>query len=518
MSIIDNIRNVFTPAPVATPQTKPTPADFSARHLAGQRARISVDNPQDLPFFASMFIAPPPDADSSWRTSLLDDQTLDRISPADLVELLVNISPEVSRAVEDYNRMFNPGWEVEVYRLNSDTTIDKRGQAYIDGFIDRLGVLYGAFDVVLSRLILGGFLRGAYLAEVVLDDQGRESIDLATPDPYSVRFRKVRDPLRGNVWEMVQWQAGKLVKLDTPTISYIPLDPLPGSPYGRSKVAPAIFPALFLMGFLHDLRRVISQQGYPRLDISLDLEKLAASMPGDILSDPTKFREWVNQIVSEIKTVYESLKPEDAYVHTSPITVNRPVGTVNADSLGAVDGIVRMLERMLARALKATGFMMIISESATETQSIRQMKAYIQGIKSAQHLLEQMLERLFKVALQAQGLQCDVEFRFAELESISAMTDAQTQTIEWGNLVTAEDRGWITQDEAAQAAVGHPAVGPARAVPTPPQPDQVPVDATASRAALLAEVRAARLDVARAIEIEEMRRVGVSRNGHKVEA
>lgn len=522
----DRVEGVGSTNPI--PPT-PTPLPTSARHLAGKRARVSVDNAEDLPFLAAMFIETPPDADSTWRTSLLDDQTLDRIEPARLIELLIDISPEISRALWDFVRMFNPGWECKAFKLNSDTE-DKRGQAVIDAFITQLGELYGAFDVVLSRLIIGGMLRGAFLAEIVLDENGREAIDLATPDPYSVRFKKAKDPVRGNIWVMGQWQGSEFKILDAPTINYIPIDPAPGKPYGRSMVAPAIFLALFLIGLLHDLRRVIAQQGYPRIDISIDLEKLATAMPS-IAGNPEEFKVWVNQIVDEIGTVYTGLQPDDAYVHTSVIGVNRPVGAVDSSSLGAVDGLLHALDRMIIRALKTMPFMMATSESTTETQSNRQYEAHVAGIKAIQHLLEQLLERLLRVALQAQGIQARVEFRFAELRASELLRDAQAKAAEYANIVLAYNQGWIGQEEAAEEAVGHEPDAPApRAIAAPafaePEPDdEVPAEVDEEianeegeeRRRLLAEVRAARLEVARAVEELHPELVeGVSRNGHRV--
>src|SRR5690606_28043428 len=134
---------------------------------------------------------------------------------------------------------------------------------------------YGSVDIVFGRLFMSAFLRGALFAELVLDSGGRVPVDLATPDPISVRFRRVQDPQRGPIWQPGQWQGGEFVPLDRPTVRYTPVDPFPGSPYGRPLAAPSLFTTLFLLAMLHDIRRVVQQQGYPRLDISLDTEKMA---------------------------------------------------------------------------------------------------------------------------------------------------------------------------------------------------------------------------------------------------
>ena len=78
--------------------------------------------------------------------------------------------------------------------------------------------------------------------------------DIATPDPSTVRFISKEDPIRGSVWIPGQWQNGKFVSFqDDITVQYVPLDPLPDVPYGRSILTPAIFSAMFLIGLLQDI-------------------------------------------------------------------------------------------------------------------------------------------------------------------------------------------------------------------------------------------------------------------------
>jgi hypothetical protein len=94
----------------------------------------------------------------------------------------------------------------------------------------------------------------------------RAPLDIATSDPATVRFQLRDLPDRGPSWVPGKWQDGRFVTFDVPNVIYIPLDPEPGSPHGRPMLAPAVFISIFLLGVLHDLRRVIAQQGYPRTD------------------------------------------------------------------------------------------------------------------------------------------------------------------------------------------------------------------------------------------------------------
>lgn len=333
----------------------------------------------------------------------------------------------------------------------------------IDNFIDVLADRYGSFDIVIGRLFMGPFLRGAICAELVLDERGRLPVDIATPDPASIRFRRKADPVLGQVWQPGQWQLD-FKPLDIPTFRYVPIDPLPASPYGRPLAAPALFTSVFLLGMLHDLKRVIQQQGYPRIDISIDIDKILEIAP-HLAANPAEFDAWAADLVAQVEAAYSRLKPDDAYIHTANMTVNKPVGAADASSLGGIDGVIKALERMAVRALKTMPLLMGITDAVGDVQSNRQWEIHIAGIKSIQHYTETMLARLFTLALEAQGIQADVEFEFSEVRAAEELRDAQTEAMKIANEKAKVDAGWISQDEAAEEITGHPATGTVAPLP-----------------------------------------------------
>lgn len=448
-----------------------TGSGIEARSLAGGRA--SRDAASSLSFGFARSVIAPPDAEGHWRAYDLDAETLSRHSPARLMELLADLSPDVSRALWDFLRLFNPGWEAKALKPGSDE-IDKAGQDALDGVLATLKRLYGSCDVVWGRLALGAFLRGAFVGELVLDANGIEAVDLATPDPFALRFRKRQDELRGIVWQLCQWQEGELVDLDRITIQYVPVDPFPSSPYGRPIAAPALFTSLFALGLLHDLRRVVAQQGYPRLDLEIDFEQVIDLVKQEP-EDGRNALQVVAAIAEDVRRSYAELEPDDAYVHPSLVKVNRPVGAVDASALGGIDGLIRALERMAVRALKTMPLLMGNNEATSETHANRQWEVMAAGIKSLQHTCESLLEHLLGVALEAQGIKATVEFRFAELRASELMRDAMTQTTVQTNAAFAYAQGWISQEAAAEIAVGHaPDVPEPRQIATPTNAPQPP--------------------------------------------
>jgi len=413
--------------------------------------------------------------DEIWREYGLDGRTLERMPIKRLVELLVDMSPDVSKGLWDFLRLFNPGWKVKALKPGaSEETIDTKAQKAIDTFLAQLHGVYAApnvvpADTVINMLSIAAFLRGGMLAELVLDESGRIPLEIAAPDPVTVRFRRIADVQRGQVWQLGQQQgifAGTnsvpgFTPLDRQTVVYAPVDPLPGKPHGRPMIHPAIFATLFLIGLLHDLRRVVAQQGYPRLDLVIDAEKMKKLMPANLLGDAQSIKEWFAATFEEIRSAYSKLQPDDAYVHFDMVTVNVPKGAATQANLGGVGDLIQSLERMLTKALKTMPLMMAAQGSGNLTNANRQWEIQAAGIKSIQHMSEFILERLLTLALRAQGIVARVEFRFGELRAAELLRDAQVEYLKIRNARMLFDNGSIGPDEMAErSGVKHKADQP----------------------------------------------------------
>lgn len=380
---------------------------------------------------------------------------IERMSPAKLAELLVDVSPEMSRALWDGLRMCNPGVETCLAVAPGTDKPLASAQPALDEMLATLKSLYGSPDVVYNKLFTMAFLRGDIAAELVLAPNGRDFVDIATPDPAFFTYRRQSDPLRGVVWRTGQFQGGQFVALDEfITFKHIPIDPLVGRPNGRAPFTSALFISVFLMGLLFDLKRVIQQQGYPRLDVEVIFEKLKSQMPRDAAQNPAKLKKWADEVVARVKSVYAQLKPDDTYIHSDAIKVNTPVGALSNLSLGAIDALFKALERMATRALKTMPLLMATTDGVSEANANRQWEIHAAGIKALQHLVESLLEHIFNVALRAKGVRAECMFRFSELRAAELLRDAQVELLNATIAAMKYDRGWISQDASAQDGAG----------------------------------------------------------------
>jgi hypothetical protein len=459
-------------------------ASVPSRSRAFAGGRVTVDHPGDNLLAAASFISPL-STDPLWRGADLSPKALSRVPPARLLELLADNSPDVSRALWDTLIMWNPGYDFRCYKPGgpgAKKVEDARARQAITDFLKNLHGPYAApnvvpANVVIASLFMGYFLRGAMCAELVLDPEGRVPLEIATPDPALIGFTRVADDARGAAWQLGQWQQFKFVAFERPTVVYVPLHPFPGQPRGRAMATPALFSTLFTLGLLHDLRRVISQQGYPRPDIAIKFEEVMKLLPEEDRDDPAKVEAFLKAVVKQIEDSYEHLQPDDAYVHIDYIEHGKPVGTGDRNSLGGIGDMITALERLSVRALKTLPLLMGINEATSETHANRQWEVYAAHAKSIQHDCEFVMERLLDLALQAQGVAATVEFRFAELRAAERLRDAQSEAGEIANEARKRDEGWQTNDEASQKIVGHAAVAEPTRAQTPPAPGVAGINA-----------------------------------------
>jgi hypothetical protein len=442
----------MTPAKIRA-RAKPNGVSDSSGSLASGienvASRVSMDTDQFGTGLESFVVF---SRDSYWSQFLLSDNLSLaelRTVPIDKVaELLATVSPEVSQGLWIRTIFSNSGYETRALKIGGDGAVDTRAQKELDLMREKVGRQNGTEDVFYNRMFNTFFIRGSILAELVLDN--REFAGIVTPDPKTLKFQRKSDPVLGRKWTFGQLQNGKFVDLDIETIRYVPLNPFPNSIEGNPLISSSFFIAVFLMAVLRDFKRVIQQQGYPRYDIEIELEKLRNIMPEAAENDEREFQIWANGVKDSIKHFIADLEPDETFIHFSGVKVNQPVGAMGTNSLTSIDGLFKGLERMAARALKVPPLFMGITDAVSEANANRQFEAFLLDIANGQHAVENVVSDLYELALQAKGIVCKVEHRFAPMRSSERLRDAQAAMSEAEYAEFCFRQGWISQDEAAK--------------------------------------------------------------------
>lgn len=400
------------------------------------------------------FVSPPDYLNAVWETHYIDIDDIVTESPNDVMMAFIDANAEFSRALWDAMRFFNPGHEIYVLELDGERRSAK-GDEVIALVMHNLSMKYGSPDIVFNRLFLNAWLRGAFFIEGVFDSTGL--IDIVAPDPWSARFK-----VQNNTYVLGQLDEATNNWVDLSkmiNVMYLPIDPPPRSPYGRPLATPAIYGTVFLMTVLRDMLRVISQQGYPRIDIEIVQEKVQAAMGEDATEQ--EYRDAIDVIIEQVAAAYEALLPDDAYVHTDTVKVNRPIGTLDLNALATLNIVISFLERNATRALKTQPLMMAMESTSGETYANREWEIFVAGVKSLQHLAESALERLFLLALNEVGVQGKPVVRFAELRASEMYRDETVLAMKINNALAMYINGWISHEEASIYATGHKPAMPA---------------------------------------------------------
>jgi hypothetical protein len=101
----------------------------------------------------------------------------------------------------------------------------------------------------------------------------------------------------------------------------------------------------------------------------------------------------------------------------------------------------------------------------TESYAKIEIKLYLTGLGGIQKYIASFMEKMLTVYLNIRGKQGVVEFRFRPIEIRTELEQQQFESTRLNNIALLYDRGWISQEEAAQRAVGHAPDSPEPRVP-----------------------------------------------------
>ena len=384
----------------------------------------------------------------AWQYKLLDEDKLHEFTFEQLMEIVLSISPDADMALWNLNLFVNPYCWFEYERE------DARSRAVVQEMLDRLVTYWGGFDVLVAQMVASLFLFGGVLTELVLSRNGQKPAFIIVQDPSTVRFQKEYDAFTGaNVWSYGQFQNGKFYSMrEDPTILYLGLHPLPGAPLGRPMIGSALSIILHIIGFIRDLRRVIANQGYPRLDISMDLQmmrnlhaQLKAENP-----ETSNFGEWAEAQKQNIMALYAALKPHQAFVHSDDVNVNPHPGALNSQSMGMLESIMDVLQRQAANGLKSNSLMQNFSSASNwgDHQSTTKWEVYTEGVGSLQETISYVASSHFNYGLRVEGVDNRVMCHFGEVNESQAKRRAETRKIEIENILAQKEAGMIDDAEA----------------------------------------------------------------------
>lgn len=382
------------------------------------------------------------------------------------IDLLIDESSDLSQALWNFIRLSNVGHEMKIYRPG-DNKQDESGrltdaEARWREFAARINSLSNAgLDGLIDQLHLLAFTRGAMACEVEVSALLDDIVDVYPVIPQTVIWEL--EERNGRMkWVPYQYQLRGKVSLEQANFFWVPTDPNVDDPRGRLILKPALAALDFQIQVLTDLQQVIHNQGWPRYDISIVVERLMQYMPPDVKADAQKQRQWMKEHIEWIREMFESLEPDDSFIHFDDTVVDMGKGAVSAGRGLDVRAVQEMLDVQMLTAAKQVNVMMGRVNSSTESWGTVQFRIFVSGLMSIQRGSKRLIEEICRLWLRVHGIQGVPVFthNLIDYESEKQRMDIQNQKAAFYKL--AQLMGWVSGNEASNELFGHDAVGEPR--------------------------------------------------------
>jgi len=513
------------PARVATPRRRAAPAPAAAvavGRAAGGRRRASLSDVSRPPTTRAVdrtYMTKPaasgrqtqpanynPFGLTGWyfipkrQYSLIDVTSLDitQFSAEQMLALLPDLVPEVGKAVWNFLRTAAPDkCQFQALTLNKEE--DPAGQAILDDLVGGVNAQWGGITAVMTQLLLSGYLQGAATCEAAPTKTLKDLDDLYVVNPDSIFFERDAEqrlvPYQRQFWWGMQapaqaggymssaispvLQMGPFRRMNEETFFYNPVDPYVDDPYGRAPAAPALQVVFGLVQVLRDLGAVVHHQGWPKIDISLVWELMAQTIPQEIRDNEARKQQWLTAQMDGVIQAYNSMAPEDAFVHMDYVNVSSEKVAAGAKLFDAAT-VVHVFRIELIEALKSLPIFHSEHVGSTETYGSIEFEIYATSVGTIRSVASTPACRALQVGLQLRGHQGLVVADWPAVRTTQRLADAQAEGQEIVNAVNKRDQGFITQNDASREITGSDAVAPAPvAVPAPqgpvkPDPEELP--------------------------------------------
>ena len=290
------------------------------------------------------------------------------------------------------------------------------------------------------------FLHGAIFSELVLDLAGVNFENLRIIDATWAEFKPTEDPVEGQIYRLGQQKDGRFVDLhEDATVDYVAFNTVAGSPFGHSMTAAAIFPIVFSLQILKDLRQVIRTQAYPFTYATLSREEL---VKGNL--DTADAQEAVLKSTRDdlVKFLSQQAGP---YTKTPIIGSEADIQRLESSGGGlrGIETVMQIVEGMIIRALQTSPiFFGVNVASGLSDNSNTQAELHYLTIDSIQRTIEDWMEGILTEILRARGNPGKVTFELKRINTFVNKSRLETIKLKMDIIERAIQNGIISRDEA----------------------------------------------------------------------
>ena len=430
MQILDTIKSFFN-----KPSTREIILQVRNTYAAG---RVTVDHPYRK-YRGGQVLKGTDFLNQNWQMRFLEEENIAYMSTIELLNLLKDVSPDFNRALNDFRRFVLTDYSIIVED-------NPAGQAILDEALETMRRNKDPFGVKLEKAVSSVFLHGAIFSELVLDLSGVNFENIRIIDAMWAAFKPEDDPVEGQIYRLGQQKDGRFVDLhEDDTVDYVAFNTVAGSPFGHSMAAAAIFPIVFSLQVLKDLRQVVRTQAYPFVYATVSREELVKGNITDADAQEAILNQTRDDLVKFLST------PAGPYTK-SPI-IGREADIQRLESSGGglrgIETVMRIVEGMIIRALQTSPiFFGVNIASGIGDNSNTQAELHYITIDSIQRTIEDWVTGILTEILRARGNPGEVTFELKRINTFVNKSRLETIKLKVDIIERAIQNGIISRQEA----------------------------------------------------------------------
>lgn len=372
---------------------------------------------------------------------------------ADAIEFITKKTPDASMSLWNFVRYANQGHTMRFYDINNkEKPLDNIESEWRD-FASSINIVSNAgLDGMVDIFHKNGVLFGSQMCEVEVNDKRTDIVEVHPIDPRTIYWEWVERNGK-KIIVPYQYNGTKKVDLSKGNFFYVPLDPDANDPKGTLIMAPALQAVDSQLQTFIDVNAVLHHQGYPKNDVSIDVEKLMQICPQYIKNDSVKLTEWLSTQINNVRSNLENMAPDSDYVHTSDTTINMNSGANASRSLD-IRAVSELNDVQMNNGLKQLSTFTNRHNGKTETYSSVEMKIFVQGILSLQRGSKRLVESIATLWLRVKGYQAIPVFTHNVVDWQSELDKEEVATSKLNRYAIAAIMNWVDNDTAAKEAMG----------------------------------------------------------------
>ena len=366
----------------------------------------------------------------------------------------------ISTAIVQYVSMADTPLRFDVFRTGTNE-YSEEGLRAVETIVSGIDTLWNyrrgyqdkpSLSQTKQTLLLEVALTGAAGLELVLDSY-RMPQYLAVVPYETLEWRS--DGRSGKYPVQRSISTGEIIDLNIPNLFISEMYKQSDRLYTLPVMISGLKRLIAYESFIEDMTRVMRQSGQPRVLVKLDYEKVRASAPADISSDPKKLSAYLSSVRSDMEVLLRDLNPEDALVFYDLAEVE---AVQTAGEKKDYSDLLQELSGLSASALKSNPSALGLrvaggSQNVASTEAMLSTKM----AASLQQPAASVLSRALTMAVRMYGLDVYVKVKFEDINLRPKDELEAHATMKQQRVLELLSLGRIT-DAEAQSMLGLPSL------------------------------------------------------------